>query len=300
MKVVLFCGGRGLRLREHSEAVPKPMVQIGYRPILWHVMRYYAHYGYRDFILCLGYRADAIKDYFLHYDEAVSNDFVLTEGGRRVELLGSDIADWRITFADTGLDTTIGERLRRVRHLLDGEDMFLANYGDTLTDAPLDQLVESFRADTATATFLAVRPANYQFSIVETNGNRRVTRLVRPLDSDFWINGGYFTLRKEVFDVIEPGDELVEAPFGRLIDAGALHATRYEGTTRPSSRGQPISVVVGMRHLAIIACRHRPKPPVSQDPLRRRQRAAGWQRETGSSCPPSARSSPPPPRQDSR
>ena len=112
MKVVLFCGGRGLRLREHSEAVPKPMVQIGYRPILWHVMRYYAHYGHRDFILCLGYRGDAIKDYFLHYDEAVSNDFVLTEGGRRVELLGSDIADWRITFADTGLDTTIGERLR--------------------------------------------------------------------------------------------------------------------------------------------------------------------------------------------
>jgi glucose-1-phosphate cytidylyltransferase len=233
MKVVLFCGGRGLRLREHSEAVPKPMVQIGYRPILWHVMRYYAHYGHRDFILCLGYRADAIKDYFLHYDEAVSNDFVLTEGGRRVELLGSDIADWRITFADTGLDTTIGERLRRVRHLLDGEDMFLANYGDTLTDAPLDELVASFRADTATATFLAVRPANYPFSIVEMNGDRRVTRLVRPLESDFWINGGYFTLRKEIFDVIQPGDELVEAPFGRLIDAGALHATRYEGFWAP-------------------------------------------------------------------
>ena len=115
MKVVLFCGGRGLRLREHSEAIPKPMVRIGYRPILWHVMRYYAHFGHRDFILCLGYRADAIKDYFLHYDEAVSNDFVLSDGGRRVELLGSDIADWRITFADTGLDTTIGERLRRVR-----------------------------------------------------------------------------------------------------------------------------------------------------------------------------------------
>jgi glucose-1-phosphate cytidylyltransferase len=145
MKVVLFCGGRGLRLREHSEAIPKPMVPIGYRPILWHVMRYYAHYGHRDFILCLGYRADAIKDYFLHYSEAVSNDFVLSDGGRRIELLGSDIADWRITFADTGLDTTIGERLRRVRHLLEGEAMFLANYGDTLTDAPLDQLVERFR-----------------------------------------------------------------------------------------------------------------------------------------------------------
>ena len=147
MKVVLFCGGRGLRLREHSEAIPKPMVPIGYRPILWHVMRYYAHYGHRDFILCLGYRADAIKDYFLHYSEAVSNDFVLSDGGRQIELLSSDIADWRITFADTGLDTTIGERLRRVRHLLEGEEMFLANYGDTLTDAPLDRLVEAFRAE---------------------------------------------------------------------------------------------------------------------------------------------------------
>ena len=167
MKVVLFCGGRGLRLRELSEAIPKPMVQIGYRPILWHVMRYYAHYGHRDFILCLGYRADAIKDYFLHYDEAVSNDFVLSDGGRRVELLGSDLADWRITFADTGLDTTIGERLRRVRHLLEGEEVFLANYGDTLTDAPLDSLVEAFQADTATAGLLAVRPSlSYSFHVV--------------------------------------------------------------------------------------------------------------------------------------
>ena len=146
MKVVLFCGGRGLRLREHSEAIPKPMVPIGYRPILWHVMRYYAHFGHRDFILCLGYRGDAIKDYFLHYNEAVSNDFVLSDGGRQIELLSSDIADWRITFADTGLDTTIGERLRRVRHHLEGEEIFLANYGDTLTDAPLDRLVEEFRA----------------------------------------------------------------------------------------------------------------------------------------------------------
>ena len=253
MKVVLFCGGRGLRLREHSEAVPKPMVQIGYRPILWHVMRYYAHYGHRDFILCLGYRGDAIKDYFLHYDEAVSNDFVLTEGGRRVELLGSDIADWRITFADTGLDTTIGERLRRVRHLLEGEDMFLANYGDTLTDAPLDRAGRLVPGRHGDASFLAVRPANYPFSIVETNGDRRVTRLVRPLDSDFWINGGYFTLRKEVFDVIQPGEELVEAPFGA--------ADRRRGPARDPLRG----VLGAAGHAARaraprVADRRRPRP----------------------------------------
>jgi glucose-1-phosphate cytidylyltransferase len=233
MKVVLFCGGRGLRLREHSEAIPKPMVQIGYRPILWHVMRYYAHYGHRDFILCLGYRADAIKDYFLHYSEAVSNDFVLSDGGRRVELLGSDIEDWRITFADTGLDTTIGERLRRVRHLLAGEEIFLANYGDTLTDAPLDQLVDEFRATDAVASFLAVRPTNYPFRVLRTGAYERVEALLRPSDADLWINGGYFVLRREVFDAMEPGDELVEAPFARLIATGRLRATRYEGFWGP-------------------------------------------------------------------
>ncbi len=233
MKVVLFCGGRGLRLREHSEAIPKPMVPIGYRPILWHVMRYYAHFGHRDFILCLGYRGDAIKDYFLHYDEAVSNDFVLSDGGRQVELLTSDIADWRITFADTGLDTTIGERLRRVRHLLAGEDIFLANYGDTLTDAPLDQLIEDFRASDAVASFLAVRPADYPFRVVRTSAPDRVAALLRPDDADLWINGGYFVLRSEIFSSIEPGDELVEAPFARLIARRRLRAARYEGFWGP-------------------------------------------------------------------
>ena len=157
MKVVLFCGGRGIRLRELSEAIPKPMVTIGYRPILWHVMRYYAHFGHRDFILCLGYRADAIKEYFLRYEEALSNDFVLSDGGRQIELLGSDIQDWRITFADTGLDTTIGERLSLVRRHLEGEELFLANYGDTLTDAPLDRIVAEARSSGAVAT-LAQRP----------------------------------------------------------------------------------------------------------------------------------------------
>jgi glucose-1-phosphate cytidylyltransferase len=230
MKVVLFCGGRGLRLREHSEAIPKPMVQIGYRPILWHVMRYYAHYGHRDFILCLGYRADAIKDYFLRYSEAVSNDFVLSEGGRRIELLGSDIEDWRITFADTGLDTTIGERLRRVRHLLDGEEMFLANYGDTLTDAPLDQLVDEFRADTATGALLSVRPSHsYSFHVVETNADGRVTALRDVAAADLRINGGGYLFRAGMLDRLTSGDDLVDATFATLAAEGRLAAYRYDG-----------------------------------------------------------------------
>ena len=134
MKVVLFCGGLGMRLRDYSETIPKPMVNIGYRPILWHVMKYYAHYGHKDFILCLGHRADAVKNYFLNYNECASNDFVLSGGGKNLELLNSDIHDWRITFADTGIHSNIGQRLRAVEMHLEGEEEFLANYCDGLTD----------------------------------------------------------------------------------------------------------------------------------------------------------------------
>src|SRR5436305_952338 len=115
MKVVLFCGGLGMRMREFSEAMPKPMVPIGYRPILWHVMKYYAHYGHRDFILCLGYKADVIKNYFLNYDECLSNDFVLSKGAKNIELLSRHIDDWNITFVDTGLTSNVGQRLRAVQ-----------------------------------------------------------------------------------------------------------------------------------------------------------------------------------------
>ena len=108
MKVVLFCGGHGMRMRDYSDVIPKPMVQIGYRPILWHLMKYYAHYGHKEFILCLGYRGDTIKNYFLNYDECVSNDFVLSGGGKQVELISKDIDDWKITFVDTGLNSNIG------------------------------------------------------------------------------------------------------------------------------------------------------------------------------------------------
>ena len=134
MKVVLFCGGAGMRLRGYSEDVPKPMVTIGSRPVLWHVMKYYAHFGHKDFILCLGYKANAIKDYFLDYEESVSNDFVFSQGGRKLEFMQRDIDDWKITFVDTGLHSTIADRLRLVEPYLNGEEMFLANYSDGLTD----------------------------------------------------------------------------------------------------------------------------------------------------------------------
>src|SRR6266851_6966431 len=145
MKVVLFCGGLGMRLREYSESIPKPMVPIGYRPLLWHVMKYYAHFGHRDFILCLGHKADTVKHYFLNYDECLSNNFVLSQGGKKLQLLNTDIHDWNITFVDTGITSNIGMRLRAVREHLRGEKMFLANYSDGVTDLPLAEYVDQFQ-----------------------------------------------------------------------------------------------------------------------------------------------------------
>src|SRR4030095_5218479 len=157
MKVVLFCGGLGLRIRD-GENVPKPMVTIGYRPVLWHVMRYYAHYGHKDFILCLGHRGDAIKNYFLNYNECVSNDFTLSEGGKKLELVTSDIHDWKITFVDTGLNANSGQRLKAVQPYLAQDEDFLANYSDGLTNLPLPEQLQHFRSQNAVASFVSVKP----------------------------------------------------------------------------------------------------------------------------------------------
>jgi glucose-1-phosphate cytidylyltransferase len=232
MKVVLFSGGLGLRLREYSDAVPKPMIPIGVRPILWHIMRYYAHYGHKDFVLCLGYRSDIVKQYFLNYTEALSNDFTMSNGGRELDLVRTDIQDWRITFADTGVHTIVGQRLRAVRQYLDGEEMFLANYGDTLTDAPLDQLIEAFTKSDKVAAMLAVRPT-YSFHFVDSQPDGNVTAIKDVKETETRINGGYFIFRREIFDYLGKGEELVVEPFRRLIAENKLMAFRHDGFWAP-------------------------------------------------------------------
>lgn len=232
MKVVIFCGGQGLRMREASEVAPKPMIPIGSRPVLWHVMKYYAHFGFTDFVLCLGYKAEAIKQFFLSYNEALANDFVLSDGGARVHLLKTDIHDWNITFVDTGLHSCIGERLCAVRHLLGDEEMFLANYGDTLTNVDLPAMIAEAQATRVTASFLAVRP-NYSFHVVSMEQDGLVDGIQDVTKSDVWINGGYFVLRSEIFDHIRPGEDLVEEPFQRLMSANQLRARRHEGFWAP-------------------------------------------------------------------
>jgi glucose-1-phosphate cytidylyltransferase len=228
MKVVLFCGGAGMRLRGYADEVPKPMVQIGSRPILWHLMKYYAHFGHKDFILCLGYKGNVIKDYFLHYDEAVSNDFVWSQGGKKIQFLNRDIDDWTITFVETGLSATIGERLKAVEPHLAGEEMFFANYGDGLSDVPLPDMFAEFQQSQAIASLLVVQPTR-SFDIVQTLPGGIVTDVCELGSSEIWINGGFFALRKEIFNYIRPGDELIREPFRRLLEKQALLAYKYTG-----------------------------------------------------------------------
>ena len=229
MKVVLFCGGMGMRLRDVSDSIPKPLVTIGYRPIIWHLMKYNAHFGHKDFILCLGYKADSFKKYFVEYNEWMSNDFVMSAGGARVDLKNNDIGDWRITFVDTGMNSNIGQRLLAVKDHLADEDMFLANYSDGLTNLDLDRQLEHFRESNAVAGFLSVKPNLSYHAVSCQNGDGLVTDM-KPFEScDIRINGGFFILRKPIFDFIEEGEELVREPFYRLIEKKLLLAYEYNG-----------------------------------------------------------------------
>jgi glucose-1-phosphate cytidylyltransferase len=233
MKVVLFCGGLGMRMRSSNDALlPKPMTPIGSRPVLWHIMRYYAHFGHNEFILCLGYGASAVKDYFLDYRETHSNDFTLSQGGTKIELHSSDIADWKITFADTGIDTAIGERLRRVRQYLGDDEMFLANYGDCLTDAPMNDLITQFADTTAVGSLLAVEPQD-SFHVVRIADDDQLTGIEPVADMDMRINGGYFILRQQIFEYLNEGEDLVMDGCVRAAKAGRFRAVRYNGFWAP-------------------------------------------------------------------
>jgi glucose-1-phosphate cytidylyltransferase len=228
MKVVLFCGGLGTRLQEYSTTIPKPMVEIGYRPIIWHLMKYYAHFGHKDFILCLGYRGDYIKNYFLHYDECLSNDFVLSKGGKELELYNSDISEWTISFIETGLNSNIGQRLKAVEGYLEGEDVFLANYSDGLTDLPLPEQIEHFYRADRIASMLCVKPSQ-TFDVLSMGADSFVEDMEPISKADLWINGGFFIFKKDIFEYIRPGEELVCEPFQRLIAQNQLLGYRYRG-----------------------------------------------------------------------
>jgi glucose-1-phosphate cytidylyltransferase len=233
VKVVLFCGGFGMRMRDGVSSGPKPMTMVGQRPLLWHVMRYYAHFGHTDFVLCLGYGASYVKDFFLKYDETGSNDFVLENGARDVKLFSTDISDWRITFVDTGLKSPIGERLRRVRRYVEDEPMFMANYADVLTNAPLPEMISHFEASNAVAGLLAV-PLQSSHHVVDIGDDGLITRVTPMRNLLQWENGGYFVLRPEIFDYLNEGEDLVEHSLMRLVSLGRVLAYSYKGYWSPA------------------------------------------------------------------
>jgi glucose-1-phosphate cytidylyltransferase len=232
MKVVLFAGGLGVRMGEHTQRIPKPLIRIGSHPILWHIMNYYASFGHKEFIICLGYKAASIKEYFLTYNEALSNDFVLSNGGRDVELLRSDVHDWRITFVDTGTQSTIAERLRIASPHLGDDEYFLATYGDGVTDAPLPEMIETLKKSGKTGLFLSTRPM-FSAHVVSADADGVVNGVHDIQRGDVWINAGFFVLRRDIIDQIQPGEELVEEVFARLIERREILAFRYEGFWGP-------------------------------------------------------------------
>src|SRR5262245_51139886 len=198
MKVVLFCGGSGMRLRGYIDDIPKPMVSIGTRPILWHLMKYYAHFGHKDFVLCLGYKGDVIKNYFLRYDESVSNDFVWSQGGKKIEFINRDSDDWTITFVETGANANIGERLKAVEPYLRNEEMFLANYSDGLSDVNLAVMIDELRSSNAVGSLLLVQPTA-SFDIVRVSPQGTISEVSALSTADIWINGGFFVFRNDIF-----------------------------------------------------------------------------------------------------
>jgi glucose-1-phosphate cytidylyltransferase len=228
MKVVLFCGGLGMRLHPTTENVPKPLVLVGEKPLLWYLMKYYSHFGHKDFILCLGYKGGQIKRFFLNYDECLSNDFILSNGGKERQLLKSDIEDWRITFVETGLHSNVGQRLKAVQKYLEDEEMFLANYSDAVTDFYLPKLIDFFIKRRKTGCFLAVKPFG-TFYIVSTSAKGYVKSIGHVSQSGIRINGGFFVFKNGIFDYIKEGEDLVDEPFQRLIKRSELVAYEYDG-----------------------------------------------------------------------
>jgi glucose-1-phosphate cytidylyltransferase len=227
MKVVLFCGGLGTRIRELSGGLPKPLVAIGNRPILWHIMKYYAHYGHKDFILCLGYRGEEIKKYFLNYDPLLASDFTMSDGTRLLREDDNDISEWNITFVDTGLRSNIGQRLKAVQPYLEGEEIFLANYSDALSDLVLPEMIHFFKESGKIGCFMCVKPSQ-SFHVVTLKNGYLVEKIQYVRDTALTINGGCFIFRKDIFDYIHEDEDLVAEPFGRLIRNNQLVGYLYD------------------------------------------------------------------------
>jgi glucose-1-phosphate cytidylyltransferase len=230
VKVVILCGGLGTRLREETEFRPKPMVPIGTRPILWHVMRTYAACGFTDFVLALGYRGEMIKDYFVNYD-LLNSDFTLDLGSKSIERhnVMHEESDWRITFVDTGQGTMTGGRLKRLQPYLRDEPRFMLAYGDGVTDLDVRQVL-NFQQRTGLPAVVTGVHQQSRFGELAVSGDRVTQFAEKPGTVDSWINAGFFVLTPGVFDYIDGDDTVLERdPMERLAREGQLGVYKHDG-----------------------------------------------------------------------
>ena len=226
MKVVILCGGKGTRISEYSSLIPKPMLKINNKPILWHIMNIYSKFGYNDFILPLGYKGEVIKDFFLNYKK-FSNNFRLELGSGKVEFLNKNNEDWKITFIDTGDDTLTGERLLKIKKHIDG-DNFLLTYGDGISDINISNLVKFHKKNNKIITMTAVRP-NTRFGDVKISGNTITSFKEKPQLNEGWINGGFFLINKKFLNLIKKNQMLEKEPMTIAVKKKELVAYKHNG-----------------------------------------------------------------------
>jgi glucose-1-phosphate cytidylyltransferase len=232
MPVVILAGGLGTRLREETEFRPKPMVEIGDRPILWHIMKYFSTFGFNDFIICLGYKGDLIRDYFLNYHTRnISLSLNLGSNSETSFLDKHDEESWKITLVDTGKESSTGERLKRVQDFV-GDRTFLCTYGDGLANIDLEKLVNFHRSHNGIATLSAVHPTS-RFGVVDLDSNSMVQQFMEKPVVDDWINGGYFVLEPKVFEFISDLGPFEETPLRNLANTNNLYAFKHEGFWQP-------------------------------------------------------------------
>jgi len=227
MKTVLLCGGLGTRLSEETHLVPKPMVQIGEHPILWHIMNIYEKYNYNDFVLALGFKSSVIKNYFLNF-YPLNNNLKIDLTNGNVEFLKEAHKSWTVTCLDTGAETMTGGRLLRLKDELQGET-FMLTYGDGVSDVNIKELVAFHKSHGKIATFTAVRPPS-RFGVIEFDGNQVTSFQEKPQTHDGWINGGFFVFEPQIFDYLENDSTILErSPMERLAQDGQLMAFKHEG-----------------------------------------------------------------------
>lgn len=231
MKVVILCGGMGTRLREETEYRPKPMIEIGEKPILWHIIKMYSSFGFNDFVICLGYKGYVIKEYFSNYFLHQS-DVTIDLGKNSMEVHDSHAERWRITLVDTGLDTMTGGRIKRIRKYVDGT--FMLTYGDGVADVDIGRLVSFHKARGRLATITAVQPSG-RFGALDIDSRDHVISFKeKPKGDNAWINGGFFVLESKVLDYIETDQTIWERePLETLARNGELAAYRHTGFWQP-------------------------------------------------------------------